>query len=318
MQELHTYLKKVKGFVYKCLPLILRLLNNTKGKSSLKGLLRSHCLVGAWRIVEDVCIVYGTSLEDVRSVMKIFDRILVSDIISLSDGQNELIQSKIGKTEIKDVTKRYEGLLEIEIADHVIEIACALRIQEEVCSILKKFLNRNEVIRTTQEVDNSLFKLLQHFHYDKLTTMQQKCKTILVEITPFEENYKCGLTITGRREFCMIALKELESVLATLTSFEHTIKRVGIIPFLQSEEGRGQVSTLESQNHCIIHFPKGIPLSQNKVCVCQFNKKELIVLHNDINAVTTGLAYIPVEQSVRGTRSRAGGKYLSYSTHIWL
>ena len=314
MQELHTYLQTVKGSVYKCSHLIRRLLNNTKGKSSLKELLRSHGLVGAWKIAEDTCIVYGTSLEDVRSVKKIFNRVLVSEKIKLSDEQNELMQSAIGRTEIKDVTRRYEGLLEVEIADHVAEIACTLRIQEEICSRLKKFLNRNEVIKTTQEVDNGLFNLIQHYHYDKLTTMQQRCKSILVEIIPFEENSKYGFVLTGRRDFCMIALRELENVLATLTSFEHTIKRVGFISFLKSEEGRGQVSSLESQNQCFVLFPNGSPIIQNKVCICHYDNKELIVLHDDISAVSTGLAYIPCQQSVRGTRIRADGKYISYFT----
>ena len=312
MQELQSFLQAAKGSVYKGSPLILRLLNNTKVKANLKKLLRNRGLVSAWRIVEDICIVYGTSLEDVRSVKKIFIRRLVSETIKLSDGQNELMYSEKGKQEIAYMTNRYDGFLEIEISGHFMEIACTFEIQTEVRNILREFLNRHEVIKTIHEVDNGLFKLLQHYHDDKLAIMQQRCmKIMLVEVSPFEENSKCGFLLTGRREFCIEAARELEKVLATVTGFELTIKRVEFISFLRSEKGRGQIATFESENQCIVQFPNGSPISQNKVCVCQYDNKELIVLNDDISAVTKGLAYIPFQTSDKQTMSPADGKYLS-------
>ena len=301
MQELHTYLQGVHGSVYNCSRLIRRWLNNTKGTSNLKELLRSHGLVSSWRIEEDTCIVYGSSLEDVRSVKKIFDRELVSEIIKLSDAQNELMHSGIGRAEIIDVTKRYEGFLEINIADHEVEIACLLRI-EEVRSRLREFLNQHEVIKTTQEVDNGLFKLLQQYHYDKLASMQQRCKTILVEVDTFEERAKCGFVLTGRREACMQGARELENLLATIPSFELTIKGVGLASFLQSEEGRDQIATFESKHRCIVNFANGIPDGQDKVRDCQYDDNKSLVLHDEKG--------LPCQLSVKETRSQVDGKYI--------
>ena len=309
IQELHGYLQTVQGSVYKCPPLIRRLLNNTKVKSYLQELLRSHSLICAWRTAEDTCFVYGTSPEDVQSVKNIFKRVLVSETIELSEGQNELMKSRLGRTEIKVMIKTYEGFLEVEISDSSMEIACTRRIQEEVRGRLKKFSYRHEVIKTAQKVESGLFKLFQRYHFDKLTSLKQRCKNILVELNIFEEKFTCGFILTGKRDFCKIAVRELENVLATVTSFEHTIKRVGLISFLQSEEGRAQMSTLESKNQCIVHFSDGSPVSQNKVCVCQYDDRELIVLQGDISDMTTGLAYIPC-QPCKQMRSQADGKYL--------
>ena len=307
MQELHTYLQTVQGSVYNCSRLIRRWLNNIKGTSNLKELLRSHGLVSSWRIEEDTCIVYGSSLEDVRSVKKIFDRVLVSEILKLSDAQNELMHSEIGRAEIIDETKRYEGFLEIKIADHEVEIACLLQI-EEVRSRLREFLIQHEVIKTAQKVDNGLFKLLQQYHYDKLALMQQRCKTILVEVNTFEERAKCGFVLTGRREVCMKAVRELENLLATIPSFKLTIKGVGLASFLQSEEGRDQIATFESKHRCIVNFANGIPDSQDKVRDCQYDDNKPLVLNDEI-----GLAG---QISVKETRSRVDGKYMYIYLHI--
>ena len=308
MQELHTYLKSVQGSVYRCTPLIRRLLINTKGKSNLKELLRSHGHVCAWRVVDDVCLVYGTSPEEVRSVIKIFNRVLVSEIIKLTDSQNELMQTMVGRAEITDVTAKYGGFLEIEISDHIMEVACTLRIREEVSGRLRNFLIRNEVIKTTQEVDNGLFKLLQRHHYEKLNTMRERCKTLLVDMTPFEDNSKCGFVLTGRHDFCMEAIREIENSLATLTCFEYTVGKVGFNSFIQTEKGREMMSAFESRYWCVVQLPNIYPSRQNKACVCHYGNKELIVSQEDISSVTSGLAYIPCQQTAKDSRTRADGK----------
>ena len=315
MQNLHSFVQKIEASVYERSPLVMKLLDNMKVKDSLKMLLKGRGLLSTWKIVDGICIVYGTSNKKIQSVKEILTRRLVSEVIKLTDGQTEVMHSEIGKAEIEYATKRYKGFLEVETSDKFIEIACTMEIQTAVRKLFQEFLNRHEVIKTIHEVDIGLLKLLRKHYPDKLADVQRRCKTMDVEVSPFHEKEKSGFLLNGRRESCLEATRELENVLAAITKFEFTIKRqVGHVSFLQSKEGLSQIATFESKHQCIVNFANDRPHSQNYDSqttgwVFKYDNTELIVVHDDIRTVTTGLAYIPCLSAADQIKSRTDGKY---------
>ena len=315
VEDLQSFLQKIEASVYKCSPLVLKLLGNTNVKNSLRKLLKGRGLVSTWKMVDGICIVYGTSPKNVQSVMGILKRNLVSEVIKLTDGQTELIHSEIGRAEIEYAAKRYGGFLIVDTSDKLLEIICTMEIQAEVRKLFNEFLNRHEVIKAIHEVDIGLLKLLRKHHHDKLADVQRRCKSMNVEVIPSQEKSKSGFLLTGRRESCLEATRELEKILATITKLEFTIKkRVGHVSFLQSKEGHSQIATFESKHHCIVYFANERPHSQNSESqttgwVFKYDNTELMVLHEDIRTVTTGLAYIPCLSAADQIKSMTDGKY---------
>ena len=309
MKELHNYLKSINGEVYKCSTLVRRLLNNPQTKSLLQQLLRDHNLACAWVATEEVCIIYGTSNEDIQFVNNIFRKFLVTETIHFSQGQKGILQSKLGIAEVHIIKKLNEGYLEVETSDSSVEIACVQRIRDDVSKRIKKYLQKHEVVKTVQELDSGMFQFMERFCQERISKLKDHCKNILVDLTAFEEKLKCGYVLTGKREFCKIALRDLEKVLVNVTSFEHTLKRVGLVQFLQSETGRAQVSALESEHRCVLHYSDGSPICQSKICACQYKGKEIMVLQEDIGSVSSGLAYIPCTPSGDEMKHNVEGIY---------
>lgn len=307
MGEFQTYLRKVQGSVYKCSKMVRCLLNCAEVKAHLQELLRNQGLLCAWRATENTCIIYGTSEGDRQSVKDLFRKILVSRTINLSQGQEELLQSRLGRTEIKVMKKNYQGCLEVEISGSSLQFTCIQRVQGDICKRLQKFLYKHEVIKTAQEVDFGIFQYLQRFSWDKVVDLKKRCKDILVEMSWFEEKPKCGFVLSGKRDFCKIASTMLEKMLNKVTRFEYSIKGVGLSSFLQSDSGRAQMSDLEAKYQCVLHFPDGSAITQNKVCFCQYGDKEIVVLQDDINSVSAELAYIPCSPSSEEMKSKVEG-----------
>ena len=306
--ELQNYLKKVEGKVYKCSKLVRVLLTTSETKQYLQQLLRNRDLASAWKITDNICIIYGISTEDICCVEEIFNKVLITDIIQLSDGQKGLLQTKLGIAEVSHITSTYNGNLEIDISETTVEFACIQRIQEEVTKRLKKFLHKHEAVTTVQELQCGIFHFLQRFRREEMDDLKNRCQEILVEITSFEENLKCGIVLTGKRDFCKTAFLEVEKLLTGITSCEHTLKGFGLIPFFQSQSGRSLTLALETNSNCILQFPDGSSFCQKKVCVCRYMDFEFVVLHEDISSIPTGLAYIPCSPSCE-VKERIKGIY---------
>ena len=300
--ELQNYLKKVEGKVYKCSKLVRVLLTKSETKQYLQQLLHNRGLASAWKITDNICIIYGISTEDILCVKEIFSKVLITDIIQLSDEQKGLLQTKLGIAEVKDIANTYNGSLEIGISETTVELACIQRIQEEVTKRLKKFLHKDEVVRTVHDLEYGIFHFLQRFRREEMDDLKNQ---YLVEMTSFEENFKCGIALTGKRDVCKIAFLEVEKLLTGITSCEHTLKGFDLIQFFQSQSGRSQIIALETNSNCILQFPDGSSFSEKTVCVCHYMDFEFVVLQDDTSSIPTGLAYIPCSPS-----SRIKGIYL--------
>ncbi|XP_046570910.1 protein mono-ADP-ribosyltransferase PARP14-like [Haliotis rubra] len=226
--------------------------------SSLPQQLEDSGVVCSWQ-KEDLNRVslYCPNADDICRAKAIIKKIICEEIIPLDKSSSNSLQSADWREKQKQLVESNRGQLQIGVVNDAVMVAGDQSIFQDIVSEIDKYFDINSVREYFLKAEEPCARFLQAHCHKKVRQLELNLQDFKVHINFGDGSFACGFTITGLNDGINKTRKELEKLLSSVKSKDHSLMVPGIKHFFLKGRGKELLTGIEHQTQTIIR-PKDL------------------------------------------------------------
>ncbi|XP_071112947.1 protein mono-ADP-ribosyltransferase PARP14-like isoform X2 [Haliotis cracherodii] len=225
---------------------------------SLPKQLEDAGVVCSWQKEDQKRItLYCPNTDDICKARDIIKKTICEEIIRLDKSSSYSLQSADWREKRKQLLESYPGQLQIGVDTDAVMVAGDHSIFQDVVSEIDKYFDINSVREYFLQSEEPRVKFLQAHGIKKVRQLELSLRDLKVHIHFGEGFFACGFTISGLNAGINKARKELEKLLSSIKSKDHSLMLPGIRYYFTKGGGKELLTGIEHQTETIIR-PKDL------------------------------------------------------------
>ena len=275
-------------------------------------------VIGVWNVVkgDELVYMYSKTAKQAQVAIDIVLNSLIQKTIPLDLAMEEIIYGDKGKSMLDQLTRTHEGLLKFETETGLLTIIAADFIVEEVYEEVKQFFELHVIREDFMDVASGVLCYIDRFCRESLNNLetQYKSLSVLVELVDASQNQ--GFRIKGKKDGRKLAFKQLQKLIESVCTEEHSIvsANIELNEFLVSTQGKHELCDIELKENCILkvrrekdgRFEKSTEKAICKQAVGKVKSCEIIVIEGDLTELTVDTIVCPRDIYMRNNDGLAG------------
>ena len=228
-------------------------------------------LVALWETDEEDVIVYAFSTSDAQWATETISASIVEDVVELSKGSSDLLQSSEWQELEKCLMDKHAGVLVIrpEAESQKVNITGTDNILPGVKQDITDFMQKHTILTRVVYYQPNRQKFIVTVWSSKLQDICEKLKKEKVQITP--RNADMELKLKGTVRGLELATEKLESLGRQVVMHRERYTMLAMLKYFRHSDCPQGLKLIGSSNKCVLALqsePHGL---QVKVCKCAVN-----------------------------------------------